>query len=195
MNYLINYFENANEIIKENQYSGALFLGNYNSSIDSEFLLKNNITVIINCTPDLPFIDEKFLKISNLNKLKSLEKYRIPVYDSLLPKDIYLMETYFDKALRFLFIKLFKEHKNVLINCYQGRQRSAIFLAAFLFVITTNRECYNIKELHNISTIQHNKYRMKAIIHFIQKTRPMTFAMGFRINFKKSLERYFNMTF
>ena len=60
---------NANEILP------GLWVGNYQSAYDTQFLKSNNISVIVNCTKDIPFLDEF-----------SFSCYRVPVDDSLLYK-------------------------------------------------------------------------------------------------------------
>ena len=54
----------------------GLYLGNAKSSLDDEFLRKNNIRAVFNCTKDLPFHHS----IRN--------KYRIPVDDNLKAEEI-----------------------------------------------------------------------------------------------------------
>jgi len=127
---LLNYFENANNIIPgddnvnvnlqglsfNNIISGQVWLGNYKAALDPKFIKDNNISVIINCSVDLPFI---FNLIDPAEHgISKLETYRIPVYDSLLEHDIYIMEQYLHKVLPFLLKKLLKEKKNILIHCY-----------------------------------------------------------------------------
>jgi hypothetical protein len=58
----------------------GLYLGNAKSSLDDEFLKKNNIRAVFNCTKDLPFHHS----IRN--------KYRIPVDDNLKAEEIRNLE-------------------------------------------------------------------------------------------------------
>jgi hypothetical protein len=44
---------------------------------------------------------------------------------------------------------------------------------------------------HN--TVDDKSQLMKNIIDYIMNKRPRAFSYGFRVNFKKSLERYFNI--
>ena len=55
-----NFINNQDLIIKN------LWLGNHKSSLDKEFLLNNNIKLIINLSKDLPFTD---LNIDNIEKI------------------------------------------------------------------------------------------------------------------------------
>lgn len=184
MNYIYNTLTMSNDAdlilpIKENVH-GSLWLGNYKSTLDLEFLVKNNITVIINCTPDIPFIFEVMdpEQLCQKNKqfcgLRQLETFRIPVFDSLLEYDIKLMEHYLPIVIPFIIKRLFKKH-NIIINCFAGKQRSAAVMAAVLFVLNEK----------NIP--------MMDIIHYIRKHRPQAFTYGFRINFQNALENFFNI--
>jgi len=72
ISYINSLFENVNNIIPETKKSGALWLGNYKSALDPVFLKDNNISVIINCSVDLPYIYD-ILDPANhgLNKLET----------------------------------------------------------------------------------------------------------------------------
>lgn len=124
---LFNYFENVNNIIPgddnvnkgpkfNNIVSGQIWLGNMKSALNPQFLKDNNISVIINCSVDIPFIFD----ITDPHEfgISELETFRIPVYDSLLEDDIRIMEQYLSKVLPFLLKKLLKEKKNILIHCH-----------------------------------------------------------------------------
>jgi len=62
----------------------GLWLGNYKCALDKSFLKAKDISVIINCTPNKPFITE-------MENDDDIETYRIPVNDSLLERDFILM--------------------------------------------------------------------------------------------------------
>ena len=68
--------------ISVNEIIPGLWLGNSKAALDINFLKQNKIDLIINCTPNIPFIS------NNIN----IETYRIPVNDSLLERDFILME-------------------------------------------------------------------------------------------------------
>lgn len=187
--YFFNYFENANLIIPSNKLSGQLWLGNYKAALDPQFLKDQNITVIVNVSPDIPYIynimDQKD------HKLMKLETFRIPVYDSLLDQDIYLMEQYFNTVLPFLLKKLLTEKKNVLVHCAAGRQRSFAVVAALLFVFIDN----NLLNVSDIKNKDDKSKLMKKVIAYISKKRPQVCSFGLRCNFKSSLERFFHIKF
>ena len=184
-NIAYNMTENSNLIIPRTEHNGALWLGNYKAILDLDFLVSNNISVIINCTPDIPYIYE-VLESSKMANLSQLETFRIPVFDSLLDKDIFLMEQYYHIVLPFILKKLLKEKKNIIINCHAGRQRSASVIALILYILIDN----NLISYDKLPSKSNNKPKlMRSIIQYIQKERPQAFSFGMRVNFKKSLER------
>ena len=190
MNFIKDVFtgENANLIIKKSDINGNLWLGNAKAALNINFLVDNNINVIINVSPDIPYVfdimDPEMLCKQNKNYcgLHHLETMRIPVFDSLLPHDIYLMEQYLPQVLPYIIQKLYKEKKNVLVHCFAGAQRSAAIVAAVL---------YTLQEKENFPEAKSKC--MKKIIKYITKLRPRVFSWGLRVNFKESLENYFNI--
>lgn len=189
-----NYFVNANLIIPKNNESGTLWLGNYKSALDSKFLIDNNISVIINVSKDMPFIYED-IELEQTPCINHLETLRIPVDDSRTEKDIILMEQYYPIAIPFVLQKLIIENKNVLIHCHAGAQRSSSLVVAILYVILLNS--YMSSYIFNLKCDPHcvtKEELMKCIINYVLERRPQSFTFGYRINFKKSLERYFQVT-
>ena len=183
-----SYFDNVNNIIPKSRLSGALWLGNYKSALDPVFLKDNNISVIINCSVDLPYIYD--ILDPAKHGLTKLETFRIPVYDSLLDQDIYIMEQYLHTVLPFIFKKLLSEHKNILVHCHAGAQRSACVVTAVLFVLVDNE----IMQFDEIPNKTDKSKLMKKVIAYVLAKRPRAFSYGFRVNFKKSLETFFNIT-
>ena len=96
----------------------GLWLGNGKASMDEDFLKKNDITVVFNCTKDLPFH-------STIKR-----RYRVPVDDNLQAEEIRNLELW---SYEIIF-KLTTEHNlnNVLVHCYAGMQRSAAVVAMYL---------------------------------------------------------------
>jgi protein tyrosine phosphatase len=104
---------NANVIIPR------IWLGNKASSQDVDFLKQNNITVIFNCTKDIPFVQGPYTF------------YRVPVDDNLQKEEIRNMELWSPEII----VKLMKEYnqgKTILVHCAAGMQRSAAVVAMFL---------------------------------------------------------------
>jgi hypothetical protein len=178
------YVTNYNNNISVDQIIPRLWLGNYKAALDNNFISQNKIDLIINCTPNIPFIH-------NINNNSSLETFRIPVYDSLLEKDIILMEQYFKIIIPLLLRKYTIEKKNILIHCHAGKQRSAILTAALLKVLVDNNYI-------NITGIPKQSNKIKQfnyIYNYMLSKRPKVFSYGFRVNFEKTYFRYFNIPF
>ncbi len=109
-------YQSANQIIS------GLWLGNLQSSQDLNFLRKNKISVIINCTKDLSFIN-----------IPNVYKYRVPVHDDLTQNEIQSMCQWLNKILPIID----HHHKNghqILIHCFAGIQRSAIVMLTYLYL-------------------------------------------------------------
>jgi len=161
--------ENAHKIIP------GIWVGNYKSALDKTFLTENNIQVVVNCTPEYPFISSKHI-----------EKLRVPVRDSMLEKDFLLMEYYFKLIIPYL-VKKYKSNINILIHCHAGKQRSCILMAALLKTLLDTK-CFVIKSIPSSLT---PKAQFFQIVQYIVNKRPQAFTYGFKINFRSTYERYF----
>ena len=156
----------------------GLWLGNAYSAHDTEFLRKNNISVIINCTKDIPFTNEI-----------DVYKYRIPVDDSLKNEDIIKMTNSLENVLKFLNYTYSIKSRNVLIHCFAGVQRSAIVVVSFLYKLRLTEE-ENTSDFGDYYIKQQNA---KWAFNYIISKRKQAFAGGKYINFKKSFENYFRI--
>jgi hypothetical protein len=185
MNALYNTFVPANEVIP------GIWLGNLYAGSDENFLLENNIDLVINCTPTIPFISPSTNDPVNVAKLNSIEKIRIPVQDSLLEKDFVLMETYLGFIIPYMFRKYAIEKKKILVHCRKGKQRSCIVIAAFLKYMLDNNKLVirNVPRQHI-----NQRQQLMDIINFIVEKRPQAFTYGFRINFEKTFLRFFSIS-
>lgn len=105
--------QNANEILP------GLWLGNSKASQDFAWLKEKNITVVFNCTKDLPFHP----LIKNC--------YRVPVDDNLQQQEIRNLELWSFEIIAKL-AREYKEGTSVLIHCAAGMQRSAAVTAMYL---------------------------------------------------------------
>ena len=100
-----------------------LWLGNKHASTDENFIRKNGINVVFNCTKDLPF--------SPLIP----HQYRVPVDDNLQPAEITNMANWAPEIM----YKLMAEYKRggvILVHCFAGMQRSAAVVAMFLITLS-----------------------------------------------------------
>jgi len=140
----------------------GLWLGNKSASMDDKFLKDNNISVVFNCTKDLPFN-------SSIRK-----RYRVPVDDNLRHEEIRNMELWSFEII----YKLTKEHKNanVLVHCYAGMQRSAAVVAMYL--IATK----NMKKDHVIPFIREK--RKVAFWPFVNFEKSI---QGFQDSYEKEI--------
>ena len=122
---------NAHEIIPR------LWLGNVKASKDEDFIRQKNISVVFNCTKNLPF--SPIIPI----------KYRVPVDDNLEHQEIRNMELWSYEIV----YKLTKELKqgSVLVHCYAGMQRSAAVVAMYLIAN------YNMKKDNAIAFIRRQR--------------------------------------
>lgn len=190
ISYFTNYFENENIILHKSDKNGGLFLGNYQSALDSKFINDNKISVIVNCSKDLPYIYD----IMDDHGLSRLETFRIPVNDSLMDEDFYIMEQYLHTVIPFLLKKLLVEKKNILVHCRAGRQRSASVIAALLFILIENKIMKFDKSNELLQYSTNRSKIMDNVIKYILIKRPQAFSYGMRVNFKPSLDEYLNLT-
>jgi hypothetical protein len=105
--------ENANEILP------GLWLGNAKASMDEQFIHRNNIQVVFNCTKNLPF--SPMIPV----------KYRIPVDDNLEEEEIRNMELW-SGEIAFKIMAEYKEGNVILVHCMAGMQRSAASMAMMM---------------------------------------------------------------
>lgn len=140
-----------------------IWIGDLNSSQDKDFLRKNNINVIVNCTKDLPNIFEPFT-IKDIDE-KILDEcfikyYRINANDN--GRDDEKINFWNDaQSIVLHILDKYKEGKNILIHCAAGQQRSCTFcfyLMTFLgykkddaikIIISKREQAFNYgKEFH-----------------------------------------------
>lgn len=188
------FFSNADVIIPN------LWVGSYRAALDEKFIAINKIDIIINCTENIPFLHT----LNNNNpELKNIELIRIPVNDSLLEKDFLLMEDHFKVILPYLLQKYTIENKKILIHCREGKQRSAIIAASFIKILLDKQDksvsqidhlqCKNEGVLQKNNDNDNEIEQFNSIVKYMLIKRPQVFTYGFRINFRKTYKRYFNI--
>ena len=96
-----------------------LWLGNVKASTNEEFIIKNDVRVVFNCTKDLPF--SPMIPI----------KYRVPVDDNLQEEEIRNMELW-SGEIAFKMIAEYRKGHVILVHCMAGMQRSAASVAFML---------------------------------------------------------------
>jgi protein-tyrosine phosphatase len=131
----MNRGEDATEILPK------LWLGNAKASMNEEFIQRNHIEVVFNCTKNLPF--SRMIPI----------QYRVPVDDNLEEEEIRNMELW-SSEIAYKMINEYKTGKAVLVHCMAGMQRSAASVA-FLLIAFMNMRALDamkmIKELRPIA--------------------------------------------
>jgi hypothetical protein len=165
-----------------------IWLGNYKAAIDIDFLRKNKINFILNCTPNTPLFNEIYTK-KELENIHKIETYRIPVDDSLLEKDFILMEKYFKIIIPLLLRKYTIEKRRILIHCHAGKQRSAIIVAALLKVLSDKKYV----DIPEIPIVKCQETQFQNIYNFMIAKRPQVFTYGLRINFEPTYRRFFKI--
>ena len=100
-----------------------LWLGDIRSALDTEFLRRNRIGTIINCTTKHPFTKE------------NVEKIRIELRDRGTEDDF---NTMYICLVRFVpeLYKMLRSRKRVYVHCYAGCQRSVTIIIGFLIKYT-----------------------------------------------------------
>lgn len=96
----------------------GLWIGNIDMMYNSKFIKENDITIIVNCTLNVPFSN----KISTKN-------IRIPLSDSLI-HNIDTLRTNKTKILH--YIDSILETDNILICCYDGKTISPFIVSLYL---------------------------------------------------------------
>ena len=98
-----------------------LYLGNINYANDIEFLSKNNIGAILNCTENEPFheyFDDKY-------------KFRLHVNDSKNDENITKFKSEIIKSINFIE-QCLDNNIPVYVHCYWGLMRSATVVTSYL---------------------------------------------------------------
>ena len=110
----------VNNIDKYNRITGNLYIGNFESPHDKDFLEDNNIKLIVNCT-----------KTYNYKLPSNIQKIRLNITDVNTPENNIIIANNIDKILEIINIYL-KSEEGVLVHCHMGQQRSAAVIACYL---------------------------------------------------------------
>ncbi len=155
-----------------------IYLGGSDGSKDSSFIKSKKISIIVNCTKDLPNHFEPLFIEPVENAPKDVQRwigdnlpkyYRLPVDDNM--KDVEIERFYeYSRKLIPTIVKHYHEGKNIFIHCLAGAQRSAGFVAMLLMTI----EKKSIEE---------------AVDTILQKRR-QAFCFGMQVNFHDALLKY-----
>ena len=110
-----------NEQASYNKIIDGLFLGDHRSSTNIGLLARERISLVVNCSKDLPFQE----------RIHGIERFRVSVHDNLQESEIRAMLPYLSSAADIIHRHI-SQGNAVLVHCWAGRQRSASVLAAFL---------------------------------------------------------------
>lgn len=153
---IFNFLTNNNDFI---YICPHLYLGNINSSHQTELLIKNNIQCIINCSNDVdfhPYFDTKI-------------KVRIQIEDSKNLENINKFKSKIIEAVYFIDKQIMKKN-NVIVHCYWGLVRSPTVIAAYLiykYNFSVEKAIEYIREKKNFTF--HVLYNFKEILYYIKK--------------------------
>lgn len=153
--------------MSRNQISKGLWVGDIYTAFDADFVQKNNITLIVNCSKTIPF------------RFKNLKYIRIPVRDpgpgfEISHKDINVMTKCLPQVVDLIHNEIINGG-NVLIHCRAGIQRSATVAVAFILKYYRKNNAYLL---------------LKEAIQIVVAQRNVAFFSGRQVNFYESL-KYF----
>ena len=156
----LNIVNSIGNIDNYNLIVPNLYLGNINSANDVEFLKKNKIEAIINCTKEEPFnsyFDDKL-------------KLRLYINDSKEDDNIEQFKTDIINTINFIEDAILL-NKAVYVHCYWGLMRSATVVAAYLI------KRYSMTHLEAISFIKEQRpralssiYNFNEILFFVENS-------------------------
>jgi predicted ATP-dependent Lon-type protease len=111
-----------------------LWLGNAKASMDDEFIRRNNIQVVFNCTKNLPFSPNIPIQ------------YRVPLDDNLEEAEIRNLELW-SAEVAFKIIAEYSANKTILVHCMAGMQRSA---ASVAIMMIAHLKCHALDAMRTI---------------------------------------------
>jgi hypothetical protein len=141
-----------------------VWIGSEATAADKDFLRKNNIKFVVNCSADIP-------------RSSDIPMHRVPVYDDA--SDASKMVKYFgisSVAIR----DVTRYNGNVLVHCRAGQNRSSTVVAAYLMTIKKigyieamklirARKCETFRPMNFRSSLQ--EYQKKLIENGIIKNK------------------------
>jgi protein-tyrosine phosphatase len=150
-----------------NRIINGLFLGDIIAGNNLQYLVENDITLVINLS-DIVYIDTQ----RELSK-HNIRFINISVRDH--PDDAELLLSHMPELVNIIHTHI-EDGKNVLVNCYAGRQRSATLVA-----------CYLTKHFHKTNN------PILDSIDLIQSNRPIAFTP--KTNFYNVIQQFYKSTF
>lgn len=140
----------ANEIIPN------LFLGDIVTSRSKEFMDSMNVKMVVNCTKNIPFLENCHFK-----------KIRVPVDDNLEEEEIRNLAIWGPRVIHEIW-KEYKQGHTILVHCHAGMQRSAAIVAMFLIFYRrmTRQEAMDLIRRRRSVAFQPRANFNDSIVHF-----------------------------
>jgi hypothetical protein len=110
----------------------GLWIGDKRAASDRIFLSDKKISIVINCSTDIPFVDYNRLKL-NIKKIRiKIKSPKSNISEKEMSKYNTLFYKYLQNTLSFLYDNLSIKNNNILIYCNTGNIISVAFVAAYL---------------------------------------------------------------
>jgi dual specificity phosphatase 12 len=142
----------------------GLWLGSKTDAYDEDFIVKKNITNILNCTKTVSF--PPFYET-----MRGLKYYRLPIDDQpdnyKNEREQQQMYSKLNMITDYIHTALSSE-QSILVHCYAGKQRSAAVIAAYM--------------------MKYGKIGMHISIDYIKAKKPTCFSP--MINFEYALQQF-----
>ena len=126
-----------------------IWIGDWRSALNTSFLQKNNIQLVINTTPNRPIGTTSTIRLP----LKNTERL-IPLFQSNLPSLLVKMNTVVQKQ------------KGILVHCSRGHRRSVSVVAAYLV------NTLHMTPLDAISFISKRRSSIKPCVFYQHLSKP-----------------------
>ncbi len=101
-----------------------IWLGNKKAAHDTDFLRTQKISMVINCTKDIEFVNAPGVII----------RMRVPVHDNLQAAEIQNL-AHWSPEIVYKVVHAWNQGHTILIHCYAGMQRSAAVVAMTLIAL------------------------------------------------------------
>ena len=136
----------AQEYTEAHEILPNLWLGNVRASMDDDFIRRNGIQVVFNCTKNLAFSPNIPIK------------YRIPVDDNLQEEEIRNMELW-SSEIAYKLVAEYNDRKCILVHCMAGMQRSA---ASIAFMLIVYKQMHALEAMQMIKSIRRIAFHPRA---------------------------------
>jgi protein-tyrosine phosphatase len=155
----LKYISRITNIDGYNMIIPNLYLGNINEASNLDFLVKNNIKGIVNCTENEPYH----------NYFNNKKKYRLSVNDSREKENIEKFKTEIINGIDFID-NCIEMNEAVYVHCYWGLMRSATIVTGYLV------KKYKIPYKDAISIVQEKRpmalsslYNFNEVLEYVEK--------------------------